>query len=237
MGWSLVDVPFQLQLFQPGKVMLELPIARSTPPRKAFSTFAAYSGTARLGNALWKLAKNRSKSLAAGVEVSEVESFEAWADALWENVSARYLLISKRDSAVLNELYPRDFPRITRLKLSKAGRVIGWAVVRLTQMESSKHFGSLKVGSIVDCLSHESDEASVISAATMYLSERGADLALSNQTHVAYKRALAEAGYLRGPSNFLFASSPALTSKLSPLAENVGSVHLNRGDGDGPINL
>ena len=237
MGWTLVEVPFRLQLFHPEKVMLELPMARSSAVRKAISTFAAYSGTARLGNALWKLIKNKSKSFATGVEVSEIESFEGWADAVWERANAGFLLISKRDSAVLNELYPRDFPRITRLKVSIAGRVVGWAVVRLTHMENSKHFGSLRVGSIVDCLSHESDAPAVMSAATIYLAEKGADLALSNQTHAAFNRALAAAGYVRAPSNFLFASSPALSSKLSPLTENVRSVHMNRGDGDGPINL
>ena len=46
-------------------------------------------------------------------------------------------------------------------------------------------------------------------------------------------KALRADGFLEGPSNFLLGTSPALTK----LAASVSEVHVNRGDGDGPVHL
>jgi hypothetical protein len=64
----------------------------------------------------------------------------------------------------------------------------------------------------------------------------GADLLVSNQTHDAWNAALRRCGFVRGPSNFVFAASPAMR-KILGTEENFGHMHINRGDGDGPINL
>ena len=45
------------------------------------------------------------------------------------------------------------------------------------------------------------------------------------------------AGFLSGPSNFLLTISPALTQVLKAAPVEDRDVHINRGDGDGPINL
>jgi hypothetical protein len=59
------------------------------------------------------------------------------------------------------------------------------------------------------------------------------DLIVSNQLHGAWVSALRGAGFRAGPSNFIFAMSKALTALIPEGAE----VHINRGDGDGPIHL
>jgi len=91
------------------------------------------------------------------------------------------------------------------------------------------------VGTIVDCLAPPEDAVTVVRAATRTLESRGVDLIVSNQLHAAWSQALAATGFRRGPSNFLFAASPALAVLLEDAGD--GELHINRGDGDGPIHL
>ena len=67
------------------------------------------------------------------------------------------------------------------------------------------------------------------------LEQRGVDLIVSNQLHAAWSRALLESGFRTGPSNYLFALSPALAEAAG--GANHDQFHINRGDGDGPIHL
>jgi hypothetical protein len=102
-----------------------------------------------------------------------------------------------------------------------------------TQMNAHKQFGDMKVGSLVDGLALPGNEGLVVDHAVRALEERGVDLMVSNQSHAAWKRALRLAGFAQGPSNFAFACSQQLAMDI----ESLESCHINRGDGDGPINL
>ena len=70
-----------------------------------------------------------------------------------------------------------------------------------------------------------------------YLESQGVDLIVSNQSHAAWRRGFRQAGFLRGPSNFIFASSRELTRLLRGKGVRNEDLHFNRGDGDGPNNL
>jgi hypothetical protein len=59
------------------------------------------------------------------------------------------------------------------------------------------------------------------------------DLIISNQSHTAWTEALRANGFLQGPSNYLLGASKPLSALADPLSE----CHINRGDGDGPVNL
>jgi hypothetical protein len=100
-----------------------------------------------------------------------------------------------------------------------------------TAMRDNEYFGDLRVGTIADCLARPEDAGIVIHAARVYLERRGVDLIISNQGHPAWTGALRADGFFRGPSNFLFAASPALG------AAGISEYHINRGDGDGPVHL
>ena len=63
------------------------------------------------------------------------------------------------------------------------------------------------------------------------------DLIVSNQANPAWGKAFLAAGYLVGPSNFILALSPMLVGRLEPLEVSRKRIHMNRGDGDGPIHL
>jgi hypothetical protein len=106
-----------------------------------------------------------------------------------------------------------------------------------TQMSRHKHFGNMRVGSIVDCLAEPEMAGLVVRYATAFLERKGVDLIVSNQANSAWRKAFVAAGYLAGPSNFILALSPMLADRLEPLEAARRHIHMNRGDGDGPIHL
>jgi hypothetical protein len=63
------------------------------------------------------------------------------------------------------------------------------------------------------------------------------DLIVSNQAHREWRAALECAGFLQGPSNYIFAASKELARRLDPWEQGFSKLHITRGDGDGPINL
>ena len=77
----------------------------------------------------------------------------------------------------------------------------------------------------------------MVRCATRFLQQRGVDLIVSNQSHAAWRRAFRKSGYLRGPSNFNFASSKPLSGLLQSAGVQQEDMHWTRGDGDGPMNL
>ncbi len=116
-------------------------------------------------------------------------------------------------------------------------RGFDYAVMLDTQMSKHRQFGAMRVGSFVDGLASASDAGKVVSAATTHLERQGVDLIVSNQSHAAWCSAFSAAGFLRGPSNFLFGGSRKLAELLKSQGVESDQIYLNRGDGDGPINL
>src|SRR5207249_5571256 len=100
-----------------------------------------------------------------------------------------------------------------------------------------KQFGNLHVGTIVDALSIHQYAPSVVRAATRFLESQNVDLLVSNQAHRVWRAALERNGFLHGPSNYIFAVSKGLSRMLTPFERNADNIHMNRGDGDGPIHL
>jgi len=225
LGWRMCAVPFHFKVVHPFRFLREIRALRTTPARRWILDVAAYTGAGWLGLRLMGHGRRvlRAKCETAG-------SFTPWADPVWEQARAGYAMAAERNSATLDVLYPPDDPRFFRIR---AGR--GWAVLLDTVMEDHRQFGNIRVGTIVDCLAPPEDAVTVVRAATRTLESRGVDLIVSNQLHAAWSQALAATGFRRGPSNFLFAASPALAVLLEEAVD--GELHINRGDGDGPIHL
>ena len=139
--------------------------------------------------------------------------------------------------ASLRILYPKDNPRFIRLKITDADRLIGWAVLLVTDVAKHKQFGNMRLGSIVDVFGRPADAERIIVAAERLLRSREVDLIVSNQSYGNWCHALKRSGFLAGPSNFLLATSRKLTELLDTMRVANDKLHLNRGDGDGPINL
>jgi hypothetical protein len=237
LGWDLYEVPFLFQILRPAQVLRSLRALRTTPLRRLALDLAAATGLGAAGIGLWQAGKRFRLGSARTHTVREVAGFDAWADGLWNACKGSYAIIARRDSQELNALYPPSFERITRLRIESAGALAGWAIVRNTRQRDHKQFGDLHLGSIVDCLASDANAPLVVEAATEFLKSLGVDLIVTNQTHRAWRSALEQAGYLEGPSNFVLAISMPLSRLVGPLETSAESIHINRGDGDGPIHL
>ena len=237
MGWSLWSIPFFFRVVRPFPFFRKIVFLRRDAARKALLDALAFSGLGWLGVKAIQAARKRRAPEAAGLHVESVDEFGDWADGLWDTAKNEYGMIAVRTSEILRILYPAEDPRFIRLKISEHGSPIGWCVLLATQFSDHKQFGALKVGSFVDGLASVGDAPKVVAAATAELDRRGVDLIVSNQSHRGWCAAFDASGYLRGPSNFLFAASRELAGRLEASEVAHDAIYLNRGDGDGPIHL
>jgi hypothetical protein len=235
-GWSSFSVPFFFRILHPYRFFRNIVYPRRSTAARLFADAVALSG---LGWAAVKglhAAWYRGAPPANSLDCRLVDHFGDWADHLWAACRGHYGLCAVRDCRMLELLYPSDQPFL-RLQVCESGKVIGWAVLLNTAFRDHRQFGQMTVGSVVDCLALPENAAKVIAAATRFLRGLGPDLIVSNQSHAAWCGAFRAAGYMRGPSNFLFAASKELTQLLRSANVEDSDLHFMRGDGDGPINL
>jgi hypothetical protein len=226
-GWMVAPIPFYFRVVHPARFLRNIRAARQNPWQTFAMDLAAWTGAGSLGLRVLHWSRTEpAREIYAGKEVGD---FDTWADQLWEAAQPKYRMCAVRDRATLQRLYPPSDPRFIRLEVPP----IGWAVVLDTPMQGNKYFGNLRVGTIADCMAKPEYAASIIRAARLYLARRGVDLIISNQSHTAWTEAFRANGFLQGPSNYLFGASKPLSALAGPLSE----CHLNRGDGDGPVNL
>lgn len=235
-GWTLELVPFFFRVLRPANFLRNIQPLRRSGARRLLADVAAFSGAGALGFWGLKLAKQK-KRLSSAVEFAAVPRFAAWADQVWQEAKGGYLFSGVRDQTSQNIIFPETDQKNLKICVREKDRVLGWAVVRCTPMQNDKYFGNMRLGSIVDCFALPGREFDVVAAATAYLEKAGADLVITNQSHHAWKQALTDAAYLKGPSNFGFACSPKLAEQLTPWPEAFSQIHFNRSDGDGPIHL
>ena len=236
MRWSFCEIPFYFKVIHPFHFLRKIAFLRKALPGKVLLDFAAFTGVGWLGIRALQTFKTH-RPIGARIRVEEFDEFDERANILWNRVKQEYAAIAVRDSLNLNILYPRLSPKFKRIHVFEGERNIGWAVLLDTPMSCHKQFGSMRVGSIVDCLSHPDDAAKILSAAADYLSLRRVDIIISNHSHKSYREAYEKAGFFRGPSNFLFAASKKLDSLMEPFEVTKDQIYFMRGDGDGPINL
>ena len=232
--WTLYPVPFYFRVTNTFRFFADLTHLRRTRGQQLCMEVLRLTGAGPLAI---RMAQLRVGDGAGTVSGEVVPCFSTWADGIWDKVSSNYSLISERDSVTLNHVYPDSASRCHRLKVESANGTVGWAVVLDTQMCGHKQFGNLHVGTLVDCLALEGHQGAVAEAATKFLEQKDVDLIVSNQSNTAWGKALLRAGYLPGPSNFILGLSPELSKRVGPLAAQKSKIHINRGNGDGPIHL
>jgi hypothetical protein len=231
LGFSLTLVPFYFRVVHPNTFLREMKALHSTPWRAILMNLAAATGTGWLAIKAAQAAaslRGRPEDFIA----EEVNEFSAWADDLWSEAKDSVSMAAVRDTNTLRMLYPADDTFLTRVRVSRNGTAIGWAVVGERRKDATK-FGGMRVGSIVDCWAAPEHALPVARAATQALEKRGVDLIASNQSHHVWGSALESSGFLKGPSTFIFAASKKLTELLQPLEKNKTSLHVTRADGDG----
>jgi len=232
--WTLWTIPFYFRVVRPRAFLHNIAYLRRTKLRKVALDFLAYSG---LGLALRGYQALRTKT-PRGISAELVPEFGKWADQIWLAGRSEYKVTAVRDAESLQILYRPEVPRsFIRLRVKDGSRDAGWAVCLNTRMERDESFGSMRLGSIVDCFARGDDAGKVVAAATSYLEAAGADLIVTNQSHRDWRAAMERAGYFSGPSRYLIALSPKLSQRLEPLEPKKDGFHITRGDGDGPIHL
>jgi hypothetical protein len=235
-GWRVELIPFFFRVIHPQRFLKEIAFLRHNPRVRIALDVLHWTGTGYASLKPWAWAGTTACELrirASRTRHRVVTCFGSWADVIWEAASPSYDFIGGRDRRALEILYPADDPRYVRIVVDRGGQPLGWVVVMATQMSGHRQFGDMKVGSLVDGLALPGHERLVVDHAVRTLEKCGVDLMVSNHSHAAWKRALRLAGFARGPSNFAFACSKALAMDIKSLE----SCHINRGDGDGPINL
>jgi hypothetical protein len=226
-------VPFFARIEQGGRFAREASYVRRKAVLRGALDIAAATGLARFGAELVKLALRRGPGL-GGASVETVPDFGAWADEIWERCRGRYSFVERRDAATLTRIFPVAPGGFERLRISRARRPIGWAVLEHREQKRNRTYGSLHVGRISDCFAAPEDAEIVIRAAADALAARGVELMLSNQLHPAWGRALRRNAFLPVPSNYVFAPTAPLAERIHAIDPEMRGVHLNRGDGDGP---
>ncbi len=241
LGWTHSLVPFFFRVVNPSKFLRNMQTLRSSAARKLLFDLAAYSGAGWAGSKMFQSYRAIRAPRVAAVECREVASFEGddvaqGMQSLWDQARKTCSFTAVRDAETVRILYPPAQTHLTRLLVRRGGAAIGWAVVGERRKDAK--YGNMRVGSVVDCFALPGELFSVVRCATQTLEQQGFDLILSNQSQQAWGEALQAAGYLSGPSNFLFAASKKLAESLTPFEEVRPSMHLTRADGDGlPANF
>lgn len=238
MGWTLHQTPVCLRILKPRRFLRLNALLRTTLRRRLLLDTLAFSGAGTLGLKAAHLALRLRHPVLFRAQAVEVPSFGPWADTLWQACKDQYAAIAVRDAATMNALLPPNaWPSAIRLKVLRGGRVLGWAAIMDTQMQGDHRFGTLRVGSVVDCLADPKDAGEVVHAATQALQARGADLVISNQAHPAWAAAFGQNGYVVLQNRRLFAASPELRKALEPFDETAQGLHMTNLDGHGPMAL
>lgn len=233
-SWTVEEVPFRFRVIRANGFLKNIAFLRTSRTKALALDVARFSGAGAAAVAAWKIGSYlRAPRYPSDFSAEEVAKFGTEADAIFTATARHYAALIDRTSAALNVRFPEGDRRLVRLIISAHGEHIGWLVLTLHTLRRHKQFGNLRLGSLVDGLCDPMYVPAVIRFAVEYLSRKGVDLIVTNQTHRVWLEALARNGFMSGPSNFIFGRSPKLAAEMPALSE----CHVNRGDGDGPINL
>jgi len=240
MKWSGSTIPFFFRFERPFRVLRELRYARRLPSRRLLLDLLAYTGIGPLAYRVLSLVRrltSQGPRPASGVKAEVVPTFGAWADVLWRDCRGLYGMMGNREPGLLNDAYPEGYEGLTRLRVMRGDRDLGWICVLrmdLQAKQEDRYFGPLVVGVITDGLARPEDAATVLGAGAAYLRESGVDLIITNQSHRSWRDGLRSLGFFEGPSNFAFYRSPKVEAALGAARVNPDEIHITRGDCDGP---
>jgi hypothetical protein len=233
-NWIVAETAFYFRCIHPREVLRNIEWLRKTQGRRIVLDAAALLGG---GSAIAAFQRLWMQASSEKTTAENIEDFGDWANELWDRAHGAYSMMADRTREILRLRYPASDTRFQRLIVRSDAGICGWVVVLATDMHHHRHFGNLRVGTIVDCLAVPGNEHGVICAAANFLEGLGVDLIVSNQSHRSWRSAFERAGFLSGPTNRFFTPSPELARLLSPFEKAFPLTHLTRGDGAGPIHL
>jgi hypothetical protein len=232
MGWTIRRVPFYFRMIRPARCVRELGPLRNSGWKRMAGTVAAATGAASIGSWMLHRAKPPSRRMVEQGSAEEITSWGEWAADVWSAFAPSVSFGVLRDPKALSFFYPFGDGGLKVWRIKIGSVVEGWLGMAISNMRSSAYFGNLRVATLTDCIGSPNAIRSGCKLAVDAARRLGADLLITNQIHRALQEACVGAGWRQGPSNFLLATSKALTQELDP-----ASVYVTRRDGDGLINL
>lgn len=237
MNWKRFPIPLFLKVLHPFKFLRNIEHLRQNRFIKLLFDLFAFSG---LG---WVFLKTifmvwskirKKREVGSSTSVRKINKFPEETDRLWEKGKYRYSMVAVRDSTSLNALYPPK-EEFIKLKISQGNKFIGWVVLLDSRLSSNRHYGDMRVASIIDCFSHVKNTSKVVKGAESFLRELGVDIIISRQTHNDWQNSFKAEGFIPVPtSNTFLAISNKLNSLLQPHDNYKDRIHITAVDGDGP---
>lgn len=232
MGWSHCLLPFQLKILNPKSFFENVRVFRRDRIVSLLTTVAQKTGVAGLGvRTAQQVCGLFYRPEKTNYEV--VHDLGVWADPVWKECEPCYTVLPLRTAETLRVLYPTNNRNFLRLRVTRGRETLGWAVVGHIQRNGDRNYGNLYMGAVLDTLAKPQHATSVVSAATQVLEGLGVDVIISNQSHVAWNHAFRQCGFLRAPSNYIFATSKKMADHLLPFQQTVPTAHFNRSGADG----
>jgi len=231
LNWAHCIVPFYFRVVHPYCFLRQMQALRVSAARRLVMDLAAVTGAGWAGAGVLQGLRQLRAPRLERFEVETFETFSDWVDPLWQRWKNAYAMTAVRDGSTLRLLYPASEMHLSRLRIQQNRHDIGWAVVG--ERRKDEKYGSMRVGSIVDCWASPDDALPVVRAAAEALDKSGMDLIVSNQSHALWGRAFKDSGFLTAESNFIFAASKNLAALLQPFDQNQSRMHFTRADGDG----
>ncbi len=237
LGWAHFGTPLVMKMIRPARVVRVAPFLRTNKRVAKLAPLAAASGAATLGVRALQFATAVRAGRPRPARGTIVASFGDWSDRIWEAAKGSYGVIAARDAESLTLLMGRPgWPDARILRVDGDSGPIGWAALRVNQMQGDARFGDLKLGSIIDALSLPGQEGVVTATAARALEQEGVDLIAGNLTHRVWRKAFAAAGFLLFANRrdyYLPAPTQALFEERG--IHPVDDFHLMPIDGDGPM--
>jgi hypothetical protein len=231
-GWSLRPVPFLFRVHRPRNFLRELQMLRASPVKRMVAQAAGRTGLGAAGLAV----RQRRRTTVSG-SIRRVKAWGGWADEIWQRCCKSCSFAVQRDRRTLESLYPASDPKTQIFVVERDGRPVGWSVCFNAALVNNRHFGNLRLGSILDCMANPDAMASTAVLTDCELASQGVDLTVVNHSHAAWVEAFRSAGFLAGPSNYLLATSKRLTEMVRSEPAGEERMHVTRGDGDGRVHL
>jgi hypothetical protein len=239
--WPIALVPFAFYAVHPARFLRQVGVGRSAAMRSARQA-AAWSGLGWLGvralQAAGRLRHRQAGRRPRTVTPERVSAWGGWTDGLWDAYRAECSFAAMRDQQTLPLFHPLSHPRLQVHRfVDEGGQVVGWTALQVTSMVRNRHFGDLRVATVLDAVALPGWQDSVMASVTALGAEAGADVIISNQHHALWRDAQRRVGFLDAPSNYLLALSPRLAAELQPVEGSYTRAHVTRADGDGRVNL
>jgi hypothetical protein len=235
MKWRAALVPFRFYVFRPARFLREIQPLHSTRARAVAANMGAWSG---LGTSTILALQRVRRRSAVRLFPDRIYHWDDQSSSLWAHYRGVCSFGAVRDGTTLPFFLDVTDSRLSAYRLAdREGIARGWIVLQVTAMRENKYFGSLCVATLIDAVCEPGFERAAVRAAMACARDQNADVMVTNQQHRRWLTASDENGFWRGPSNYVFATSPQLTQRIGSVDPEFASVHLSRSDGDGRLNL